>query len=579
VQAAFPVEAISYKEAMELACFGAKILHPLTILPMLEQQIPIYIKNTFNPTATGTAVVNTTGKSPYLIRGLSCIDQVALINVEGAGMIGVVGIAARVFQILQHIQVSVILISQASSEHSICFAVPPQQAETALKALNEQLATEMAAKQIDKISVDRDCAILAMIGDAMVGSVGILNKLCHSLAKANINIRAVAQGSSERNISIVIKREDVNKALQVVHAGLYLSNKVIAIGLIGPGLVGGALLEQIAQMSEQLKEKYHVQLCVRGIMTSKKMLLNRETIALQYWRDDLAKSNQPADLQAFTKHLLSDDMPHAVLIDCTASPMIAKHYADFIEQGLHVITPNKHTNGGDLEYYKKTKALAQKKQRYYLYEATVCAGLPVMSTLHDIINTGDEVLAIEGVFSGTLSYIFNELATGKPFSEIVLAAKKAGYTEPDPREDLSGMDVARKLICLAREIGRDVSLQDIHVHNLVPEALKSCSVEEFLEKLSECDAQMEKLMLKAREKNEKLYYMGAIRENGTIDVAIESFPAQHPFTRLNGTDNMLIFHTRRYHTQPLVIQGPGAGADVTAAGIFADLLRLASSLS
>jgi aspartokinase/homoserine dehydrogenase 1 len=546
---------------------------------MRECEIPIYIKNSFNSDAKGTYISVSSVKSHYLIKGLSCIDDISLINIEGTGMIGVSGIAARVFQILHQEGISVILISQASSEHSICFAVSNAYTDSAVNALTDKLQLEMERQQIEGIYVDKDCAIMSAVGDEMVGAIGISGKLCDSLAKANINIRAISQGSSERNISVVVKSSDINRGLQAVHASFYLSRETISIGLIGPGLVGSTLLRQIQTAIEQLKSTYQVNLYVRGIMNSKNMLLSHEPIDLTTWEAKLNKCDSNADMNVFVSHILADDLPHAVIIDCTANQTIARHYINFLEKGIHVITPNKHANAGNLDYYKKLKLVTKKRNNHYLYEATVCAGLPVINTLQDILKTGDHVLKIEGIVSGTLSYIFNELAKDRVFSEIVLEAKKLGYTEPDPREDLSGMDVARKLVCLAREIGHDVTLDDVKVYDLVPAELQSCNTEEFLAKLPAYDTQMQNVIANANAKNEKLCYVGAIDSNGTMDVAIKSFSENHPFARLNGTDNMLIFHTQRYHENPLIIQGPGAGAEVTAAGIFADLLRLVSFLS
>ncbi len=578
VRSAFVIQALSYNEALELAYFGAKILHPMTIAPLQKNQIPIWIKNSLNPRAKGTYISAVSGASSALIKGLTSIDNIALINIEGSGMIGVSGIAARVFQVLHQIQISVILISQASSEHSICVAISNSQADLALKALKEHLKFEIDREEIEAIYADKSCAILSAVGDNMVGTIGISGKLCATLAKANINIRAISQGSSERNISVVIKSDEISRALQAVHAGFYLSHKTISIGLIGPGQVGGAFLNQIQAAIDDLKLKYQVNLCVRGIMNSQNMLLSHEPIDLLHWPDHLGKSNTLTNMDDFVSHIMADDVPHAVIIDCTANPKISKYYSGFLEKGIHVITPNKHANAGDLNFYKTLKSLALQNNCHYLYEATVCAGLPVINTLQDIIKTGDEVTKVEGVVSGTLSYIFNELAKGRIFSEIVLEAKRKGFTEPDPREDLSGMDVARKLVCLAREMGHEVSLDDIKVHDLVPESLKRCSVEEFLEKLPNFDNQMTESIQQATAKNERLCYSGVIHSNGSLQVSIESFPMQHSFTRLKGSDNMLVFHTRRYHEYPLIIQGPGAGAEVTGSGIFADLLRLVSYL-
>lgn len=579
VRSAFVIESLSYQEALELAYFGAKVLHPMTIAPLLKDKIPLYVKNSFNPTAKGTSISSTTKKSPYLIKGLSCIDNIALINIEGAGMIGVSGIAARVFQVLHQINISVILIAQASSEYSICFAILNVHADAAISALRENFKFELEYQQIEDIEADKACAILSAVGNEMVGALGISGRLCDALAKAGINIRVISQGSSERNISVVIKSQDINRALQTVHAGFYLSRKTISIGIIGPGQVGSALLAQLQQTVEQLKLSLQVNLLVRGIMSSTQMLLSHEPIDLFHWQTQFKGCETKANLLEFVNHILVDDMPHAVIIDCTANQAIAKEYSHFLEKGIHVITPNKHANAGDLDYYKSLKLLTQKKNHHYLYEATVCAGLPVINTLQDLIKTGDQIEKVEGVVSGTLSYIFNELAKNRKFSDIVWEAKQCGYTEPDPREDLSGMDVARKLVCLAREIGFDVTLKDVTVHDLVPGALKNCSVKEFLEKLPDYNAQIEEIVKTAHTQQERVHYVGTIDHTGAMQVTIQSFPQQHPFARLKGTDNMLILHTKRYHAQPLVIQGPGAGAEVTAAGVFADLLRLVSFLS
>lgn len=579
VRAAFVIDTLSYKEALELAYFGAKVLHPMTIAPVLKDGIPIYIKNSFNPAAKGTYISAESAPSPYLIKGLTSIDPVALINIEGSGMIGVSGMAARVFDILHQANISVILISQASSEHSICFAIAHQQADLAKQTLTEQLQFELDRQQIEAIHIDRDCAILAAVGDQMVGAIGISGKLCATLAKANVNIRAISQGSSERNLSVVIKRADVTKALQAVHARFYLSHKTIAIGLIGPGQVGKTLLQQIHVAREMLQNKYQVNLYVRGLMNSQKMLLSHHAIDLQHWQSAFEQCQVKADIDTFATHLLTEDIPYAVIIDCTANQAIAKHYLNFLEKGIHVITPNKHANAGDFAYYQALRAIQQIKQSHYLYEATVCAGLPVINTLQDLIKTGDDVIKLEGVVSGTLSFIFNELAKGRLFSEVVYEAKQKGFTEPDPREDLSGMDVARKLVCLAREIGHSVSLSNVKVEDLVPAALKTVDVETFLTKLPQYDDALAVMLAKANAQQQRLCYIGTIHPDGRIQVAIEARPSTHPFARLQGTDNMLIFHTRRYHTQPLIIQGPGAGAEVTAAGIFTDLLRLVSFLS
>lgn len=579
VRSAFVIENLSYEEAFELAYFGASVIHPDAIAPAMENNIPIYIKNTFKPERAGTCISSKQGTPKYRIQGLTSIDQIALLNIEGTGMIGLPGIAARIFDVLQQAGISVMLISQASSEHSICIAVGQQQADAAQKALNEYFHFEISRQQIKSIYAEKNCAILAAVGDGMVGNPGILGRLCHALALANINIRSIAQGSSERNISVVIAKEDIGKALRTVHAAFYLSKKTLSIGLIGPGVVGSVLLAQIHKTYCQLIDKHHVQLCVRGIISTQKMLLEHEPIQLDKWQEQLTRSQLKPNLDQFANHILADDMPHAVIIDCTASQEIADRYLDLIKKGVHIITPNKRANSGDLSYYRQLQQQAQEKNRFYFYETTVCAGLPVIKTLQDLIQTGDEIHTIEGILSGTLSYIFNELSKGKVFSSIIKNAKKLGYTEPDPRDDLSGMDVARKVVCLGRESGLDISLPQVTLENLVPEPLRSCSLEIFLERLSEFDQQIAAKLAKIRGKHQKLGYVGQIKSDGTIKVGIQAFSDPHPFAKLSGTDNMIIFHTQRYLKQALVIQGPGAGAEVTAAGVFADLLRLSSSLS
>lgn len=578
VKSAFCIDNLSYKEALELAYFGASVLHPLTIAPAEAKNIPIYIKNSYNPTARGTYISRDSTTNGHPVKGLSYIDDIAVINVEGAGMAGVSGTAARIFQIMQECNISVVLTSQASSEHSVCLAVAKKSAQQALNALNQNLKFEIDAGQINRVTADTGCAILAAVGDAMVGTPGVAGKFFDTLAKANINIIAIAQGSSERNISAVIKSKDISKALQAVHSSFYLSNQIISIGLIGPGNIGGTLLDQIAEARENIRKRYKVDLCIRGIMSNHKMLLSDDALN-NGWKENFAASNDQPDMDQFTAHLLGDDVPHAVIIDCTASPNVAREYLKFFEQGLSVITPNKYTNAGDLDFYHQIKAASAGQGTHYLYEATVCAGLPIINTLQDLIKTGDEIITIEGVVSGTLSYVFNELGKDRKFSDIVKEAKELGYTEPDPREDLSGQDVARKWVCLSREIGRDLSLSDVSVTNLVPEELRNCSVEEFLSRLPEFDGPIMEMAAKAKANNEKLSYAGKIDEKGKVAVAIQSVPANHPLARLNGTDNIMIFQTKRYDSnRPMVIQGPGAGAAVTAGGVFADLLRLTSYL-
>ena len=438
VPSAFVLDELSYQEAVELAYFGAGVLHPKAIAPAIEYQIPILIRNSFNPSAKGTLIHQDIKPSSRPIRGISSIENIALINIEGAGMIGVSGFAAKVFGILQAKHISIILISQASSEHSICFAIPKEQAAEALLVLNEQLQFEISQKIIERITCEQDCSILAIVGEGMIGTRGILAKLTQSLFNASVNVRAIAQGSSERNISLVVASQDINRALRAVHGGFYLSNKTISIGVIGSGLVGSTLLKQIEQTRADLAQNEGINLYVRGIANSKKMRLSDgEEVA--------------TDLNIFAQHIIAEDIPHAVIIDCTASQDIADQYIQWMEMGAHIITPNKRAGSGDFAYYQQLKSRSKTLGRHFLYETTVCAGLPVIKTLQDLIQTGDEIYSIEGTVSGTLGYIFHELSQGHPFSSVVKQAKELGFTEPDPRDDLSGMDVARKMVVAIRK--------------------------------------------------------------------------------------------------------------------------------
>ena len=578
VRSAFPIDNLSYKSTLELAYFGGSIIHPKTITPAMELGIPIYIKNTLNPEAPGTKI-SSSKTLDFAVQGISSIDHIALITIEGTGLIGVSGTAVRVFHELHELDISVILISQASSEHSICFAVELPFADDAVNALKNAFEFEIRQNQIERISADKNSAILAVVGDGMVGKIGMAGKLMATLARSNINIKAIAQGASEHNISIVVARDDTSKALRAVHSGFYLSDKTLSIGIIGPGLVGRSLLNQIGSQLRQLQQQHHVKLLVRGICNSKKMYLSHQGIDLDNWEQLLKESTLDTDLTQFSDYIIADDIPHAVIIDCTASAHVAKQYTYFMDKGAHIITPNKRANAGDYQTYQALKTHAQKDRRHYLYETTVCAGLPIITTLGDIIQTGDEVLKIEGVVSGTLSYIFSELTKGLPFSSVIREAKSLGYTEPDPREDLSGMDVARKVVILARELGHPVNLSDVIVHNLVPEQLTDCDIETFLEELPKYDEALAQTIKNIVKPDERAAYVGVIKQDGSVEVGIRSFPLSNPIARLKGTDNMLIFHTKRYYDLPLVIQGPGAGAEVTAAGVFADLLRLVSLIA
>ena len=575
---------MSYQEAMELAYFGAKVLHPHTMAPALQKKIPIWIRNTFNPACPGTKIHQNSGKNgpkaqgdePIRpVKGFATVDRVALVNLEGTGMIGVPGIANRLFASLREVGVSVIMISQASSEHSICFVVPEAQGALAKSTVEKAFHSEIQQGQIQSVELDLGCSILAAVGDNMVEVPGVAASFFKSLAKVGVSVRAIAQGSSERNISAVIPQAQATRALRAVHAGFYLSAQTLSVGVIGPGVIGSALLRQLEAQSEWLRTQFNIDLRVRGIATSKLMLLDEQRLPFKSWPGNAVAT----DLELFTRHIHAEHLPHSVIIDCTSSEEIASRYAGWLERGIHVITPNKKANSGPLESYRRLRELGRKLRSHYLYEATVGAGLPVITTLRDLIQTGDQIIQVEGILSGTLSYIFNTFSKDSPFSQVVQEARKKGYTEPDPRDDLSGRDVARKLIILAREMGLGLELSDVAVQSLVPQALQNgLSADQFLAGLPAHDAEMAGLQAAAEARKEVLRYVGVVNPAGKSFVELKRYPMSHPFARIQGTDNIIAFTTNRYRNQPLIVQGPGAGPEVTAGGIFADLLRLATYL-
>ncbi|MGH8298112.1 MAG: bifunctional aspartate kinase/homoserine dehydrogenase I [Steroidobacteraceae bacterium] len=577
------IDSLSYNEAMELAYFGAKVLHPQTMAPAVGGAIPIWIRNTFAPEKTGTLIC-ALPTSLLPVKGIASIEQVALINLEGAGMIGVPGTAHRLFGALREEGISVILISQGSSEHSICCAIPQEQGERAAAVVRQAFERELKEGQIQSVEIDPDLAILAIVGDGMAGKPGIAAKVFNSLGAATVNVRAIAQGASERNISVVVDGRSATRALRAVHAGLYLSPHTLSIGVIGPGTVGRVFLDQLASQSERLREQFKIDLRVRGILDSKRMVLAETGLPLAHWRREFEERGVPADLERFVEHVRVDYLPHSVIIDCTASAAIAERYAQWLGAGMHIVTPNKKANSADLAYYRAMREARRAGGAHYLYEATVGAGLPVVHTLRDLRETGDEITSVEGIFSGTLAYLFNIYDGRIAFSEIVRDARQRGYTEPDPRDDLSGLDVARKLIILGRELGLELELADVRVESLVPAGLESGSIEEFMARLPRHDAPMRERLDAARARGKVLRYVGRLTcegarlPAGVASVGLVELDAKHPFANIALTDNVVRFATRRYCDNPLIVQGPGAGPEVTAGGVFADLLRLSAYL-
>src|SRR5712675_27907 len=570
------IDQLSYNEAMELAYFGAKVIHPQTMEPAVARDIPIFIRNTFAPQKRGTLIC-ANPVSALKVKGITTIDPVALVNLEGAGMIGVPGTAHRLFGALRDSGISVILISQGSSEHSICFAIPEAQAVRAEEAVRRAFDAELRDGQIQHVEVALGMSILAVVGDGMAGAHGVAANVFNSLGDAAISVRAIAQGASERNISVVVDGKVGAKALRAVHAAFYLSPNTLSIGLIGAGTVGRVLLAQIQTQIERLRA-LNLDLRVRGIATSKRMLLEETAVDLDRWAERLAEAGEPLDLQKFINHVQADYVPHTVLIDCTASADVAEQYRGWLGRGIHVVTPNKKANSGPWPYYQALQEARRAAGTHYLYEATVGAGLPVVQTLRDLRETGDDVSSVEGIFSGTLAYLFNVYDGKTPFSDIVRDARQRGYTEPDPRDDLSGMDVARKLIILGREMGLELEMADVKVESLVPAGLETGSIDDFMARLPLHDSGMSDRLETARSKGKVLRYVGRLTADGNATVGVVELDSKHAFANIALTDNVVRFATRRYCDNPLIVQGPGAGPEVTAGGVFADLLRLAAYL-
>lgn len=568
--------------------FGANVLHPRTIIPVMQYDIPIVIRNIFNLSAPGTMICqpsvseNQDGEnmdSP--VKGFATIDNLALVNVEGTGMAGVPGTASAIFGAVKDVGANVIMISQASSEHSVCFAVPEKEVEAVSAALHTRFRQALDAGRLSQVAIIPNCSILAAVGQKMASTPGVSATLFSALAKANINIRAIAQGCSEYNVTVVVKREDCIRALRAVHSRCFLSRTTIAMGIIGPGLIGGTLLDQLKDQAAVLKEDFNIDLRVMGITGSRTMVLSDMGIDLSRWRELLNEKGEVADLEKFAQHVNGNHfIPNTAIVDCTADSSIAIRYYDWLRKGIHVITPNKKANSGPLDKYLKLRALQRQSYTHYFYEATVGAGLPIISTLRGLLETGDKILKIEGIFSGTLSYIFNNFVDSRAFSEVVAEAKQAGYTEPDPRDDLSGTDVRRKVVILARESGLKLELSDVPVESLVPEPLRGvASVEEFMERLPQFDKDMAKKQQDAKDAGDVLRYVGVVdvvKQRGLVE--LRRYSKDHPFAQLSGSDNIIAFKTLRYEKQPLIVRGPGAGAEVTAGGVFSDILRLASYL-
>jgi aspartokinase/homoserine dehydrogenase 1 len=549
------------------------VIHSAAIAPAVAKRIPILIKNTFNSRAPGTLISNHRAPDEArLAKGMTSVGGLSLLTMRGPGMVGVPGIAERLFRTLAARRVSVILISQASSEHTICFAVQGADAARATRAIVDEFRYEVRERMMT-VDEKPHQAILAVVGEGMKGRPGVSGKLFASLGRQNVNINAIAQGASERNISCVIDESEQARALNAVHQAFFEARKKLGLAIVGVGNIGGALLEQLRQQRSYLRSS-GFDVSVVALADSKRFVVDADGIDLASWRKRLGASRRRMSPHAFASTVAGLELTHGALVDCTAEQSIVDAYPDFIDANLHVITPNKKANVLPWRRYADLMSRLESRHKYFLYEANVGAGLPVMSTLRDLIASGDEVLKIEGILSGTLSFLFNTFDGSGAFSELVREAHRVGYTEPDPRDDLSGQDVARKLLILARQIGLHMELADVRVDSLVPRALRGGSfTPRFFRDLARYDGEIARRVASARDRRAVLRYVGVL-EKGRASAGVKEFPRDHPVAAAKGSDNVIAFTTKRYRQTPLVVQGPGAGADVTAMGVFSDMLKL-----
>jgi aspartokinase/homoserine dehydrogenase 1 len=574
---AFTIMQMTYEEAMELSHFGAKVIHPPTMQPALDKNIPIRIKNTFNPSFEGTLISRKAAPNGHIIRGLSSIDNVSLLQIQGSGMVGAKGIAERIFRALASENINIILISQASSEHSICFGVLPDCAKIAKSVLEKELAYEIHYGRINKPTIEPDMSIIAVVGENMRKTKGIAGRVFQTLGRNGVNISAIAQGSSELNISMVIDRSDEAKALKAIHDTFFMpAKKILNLFIVGTGLIGGTFLEQLKKQEQILVDLYRTSVRVIAVANIKKMIFNSNGLTLDCWKDDLNNSTEKSNFNRFIKKMKALSLPNSVLVDCTVSESIAALYADIFNLSISIVTPNKIANSQSYEQYEQLRSVSRKNSVQFLYETNVGAGLPIIDTIKNMTASGDKIFKIEGILSGTLSYLFNTFDGTVPFSQVVLEAKEKGYTEPDVRQDLNGMDVARKLLILIREAGYPMELSDIKLTSLLPkEARTANSLQKVISILQKYDEDYETRRLNAANEGKVLRYIARYAA-GKASISLIGVGVSNPFYSLSGSENIIAVYSEYYRENPLVLKGPGAGASVTAAGVLSDVLRISN---